>query len=157
MIKVLFICHGNICRSTMAQFVFQDMINRQNLADKFLVDSKATSTEEIGNGPHYGTVQKLHEVGVPVLAHRASQLRRRDYEEFDYLIGMEERNRRNMLRILGKDPEKKVSLLLDYANEHGDIADPWYTGNFDITYRDVVRGCEGFLTYLEGKGQIIMN
>ena len=78
-------------------------------------------------------------------------------EKYDYLIGMEERNRRNMLRILGKDPEKKVSLLLDYADEHGDIADPWYTGNFDITYRDVVRGCEGFLTYLEGKGQIIMN
>lgn len=97
MIKVLFVCHGNICRSTMAQFVFQDMINRQNLADKFLVDSKATSTEEIGNGPHYGTVQKLREVGVPVLAHRASQLRRRDYEEFDYLIGMDHWNMKNML------------------------------------------------------------
>ena len=80
-----------------------------------------------------------------------------DYNKYDYLIGMEERNRKNMLRILGKDPKKKVSLLLDYADEHGDIADPWYTGNFDITYRDVVRGCEGFLTYLEGKGQIIMN
>ena len=128
MIKVLFICHGNICRSTMAQFVFQDMINRQNLADKFLVDSKATSTEEIGNGPHYGTVQKLREVGVPVLAHRASQLRRRDYEEFDYLIGMDHWNMKNMLRIVGGYP--------------GD------TGNFEATYDDVVEGCTGFLEYV---------
>ena len=148
MIKVLFICHGNICRSTMAQFVFQDMINRQNLADKFLVDSKATSTEEIGNGPHYGTVQKLREVGVPVLAHRASQLRRRDYEEFDYLIGMEQWNIRNINRIIRKDSEHKVHLLLEYTGEARDIADPWYTGNFDVTYDDVKEGCEAFLQYL---------
>ena len=149
MIKVLFICHGNICRSTMAQFVFQDMINRQNLADKFLVDSKATSTEEIGNGPHYGTVQKLREVGVPVLAHRASQLRRSDYEEFDYLIGMDHWNMKNMLRIVGGDPEGKMALLLDYTKRAGqEIADPWYTGNFDVTYDDVVEGCTGFLEYV---------
>lgn len=148
-IKVLFICHGNICRSTMAQFVFQDMINRQNLADKFLVDSKATSTEEIGNGPHYDTVQKLREVGVPVLAHRASQLRRRDYEEFDYLIGMDHWNMKNMLRIVGGDPEGKMALLLDYTKRAGqEIADPWYTGNFDATYDDVVEGCTGFLEYV---------
>ena len=85
------------------------------------------------------------------------QLKKSDYDKYDYLIAMEERNRKNMLRILGEDAKNKVSLLLDYADEHGDIADPWYTGNFDITYHDVVRGCEGFLTYLEGKGQIIMN
>ena len=110
------------------------MINRQNLADKFLVDSKATSTEEIGNGPHYGTVQKLREVGVPVLAHRASQLRRSDYEEFDYLIGMDHWNMKNMLRIVGGDPEGKMALLLDYTKRAGqEIADPWYTGNFDVT------------------------
>ena len=145
MIKVLFICHGNICRSTMAQFVFQDMINRQNLADKFLVDSKATSTEEIGNGPHYGTVQKLREVGVPVLAHRASQLRRRDYEEFDYLIGMDSMNIRNIMRIIGKDTRKKVYRLLDFSDSPRDIADPWYTGNFDRTYEDSVEGCRALL------------
>ena len=149
MIRVLFICHGNICRSTMAQFVFQDMINRQNLADKFLVDSIATSTEEIGIGPHYGTVQKLREVGVPVLAHRASQLRRSDYEEFDYLIGMDSMNIRNIMRIIGKDTQKKVYRLLDFSDSPRDIADPWYTGNFESTYRDVLEGCEGFLAYLE--------
>ena len=163
MLKILFICHGNICRSTMAQFVFQDMINRQNLADKFLVDSKATSTEEIGNGPHYGTVQKLREVGVPVFAHRASQLRRRDYEEFDYLIGMDSANIRNMTRIVGgTDSQDKIYKMLSFAGYEDtqkftgarDVADPWYTGNFDETYEDVVAGCKGFLYYLQQKGDI---
>ena len=157
MIRVLFVCHGNICRSTMSQSVFTYLVRQAGLEDCFEIDSAATSREEIGNPPHYGTRNKLRQVQIPLIAHHARQMTRQDYENFDFLIGMEERNRRNMLRILGKDPEKKVSLLLDYADEHGDIADPWYTGNFDITYRDVVRGCEGFLTYLEGKGQIIMN
>ena len=141
----------------MAESVFTDMVDKLGVLAQFEIDSAATSREEIGNPPHYGTRAKLAQVGIPVVPHRARQMTQSDYEYYDYLIGMEERNRRNMLRILGKDPEKKVSLLLDYADEHGDIADPWYTGNFDITYRDVVRGCEGFLTYLEGKGQIIMN
>ena len=161
MIKVLFVCQGNICRSPMAEFIFKDMLARRGMADKFYVASAATSTEEIWNGignPVYPPARrKLAEYGIRSDGHHARRMERSDYEKYDYLIGMEERNRRNMLRILGKDPEKKVSLLLDYADEHGDIADPWYTGNFDITYRDVVRGCEGFLTYLEGKGQIIMN
>ena len=131
MIKVLFICHGNICRSTMAQFVFQHMVNDQGLKDKFHIDSAATSREEIGNPPHYGTVNKLRQEGIPVLKHRAIQMTKQDYKEYDYIIGMDAWNLRNMNRITGGD------------------ADPWYTGNFDDTYRDVVEGCEAFLEYLK--------
>lgn len=148
MIKVLFVCHGNICRSTMAQFVFQDMVNKQGLQDQFYIDSAATSREEIGNRPHYGTVQKMREEGIPVLKHYAVQMTRQDYEDYDYLIGMEHFNLRNMKRIVGSDPEQKIHLLLDYSNHPRDIADPWYTGNFDETYKDVKEGCEAFLEYL---------
>lgn len=152
MIRILFICHGNICRSTMAQFVFQDMVNKEGLADRFIIDSKATSTEELGNGPHYGTVRKLKEVGVPVLPHQASQMRRSDYKEYDYIIGMDGWNYRNMMRILGGDPDGKVSLLLDHTEHPGDIADPWYSGNFDATYEDVSEGCEALLRKLLAEG-----
>ena len=148
MIKVLFICHGNICRSTMSQFVFQDMVNKKGLSSYFHIDSAATSREEIGNGPHYGTVQKMREVGIPFLPHRARQICRKDYREFDYIIGMEYWNIRNIHRIIGEDPEGKVHMLLDYSDNPRDIADPWYTGNFDKTYEDVVEGCEGFLAWL---------
>lgn len=149
MIKILFICHGNICRSTMAQFVFQDMINQANLTNKFHIDSAATSREEIGNPPHYGTVNKLRQVGIPVLPHRAIQMTKQDYQEYDYLIGMDEWNIRNMLRIAGKDPEKKIHMLLDFTQSPRAIADPWYTGNFDVTYNDIKEGCEAFLKYLK--------
>lgn len=152
-IKVLFLCHGNICRSTMAQFVMQDLVNKRGLQNQFYIDSKATSTEEIGNGPHYGTVRKMKEVGIPMQPHRATQMRRGDYREFDYIIGMDHWNYQNMMRILGGDPEGKVSLLLDYTNRPGDIADPWYTGNFDDTYDDVMEGCEGLLQHLLAKGE----
>ena len=159
MIKILFICHGNICRSPMAEFIFKDMVSTRGLSDQFYIASAATSTEEIRNGignPVYPPAKReLAKHGISCDGKRAVQLKKSDYDKYDYLIGMEERNRRNMLRILGKDPENKVSLLLDYADEHGDIADPWYTGNFEITYRDVVRGCEGFLAYLKNKGQIV--
>lgn len=141
-IKVLMVCHGNICRSTMAQFVMQDIVRKMGQEERFLIDSKATSTEEIGNGPHYGTVHKCKEVGVPVLPHRATQMRRSDYQKYDYIIGMDQWNYRNMMRILGGDPDGKVSLLLDWTDRPGDIADPWYTGNFDQTYEDVKEGCE---------------
>lgn len=148
MIKVLFICHGNICRSTMAQFVFQNMVNQSGCQADFYISSAATSREEIGNGPHYGTIQKLRQVGVPVLEHRARQMTRRDYDEYDYLIGMDSANIRNMNRIAGGDPEGKIQKLLAFAGSSRDIADPWYTGNFDRTYEDVVEGCEALLSYL---------
>ena len=146
MIRVCFVCHGNICRSTMAQYVFQNLINRHNLTDQFYIDSAATSREEIGNPVHHGTRRKLKEVGIPCGDHRARQLEKREYDEFDYLIGMDSMNIRNMMRILGGDPEGKVSKLLDFTERTGqDIADPWYTGNFDRTYEDVKEGCEALL------------
>lgn len=149
MIKILFVCHGNICRSTMAQFVFQDMINKKGLSDRFYIDSAATSREEIGNPPHYGTVRKLQEVGVPVLPHRAVQMTKKDYQKYDYLIGMDQWNIRNMLRIVGADPDGKIHSLLDFTGEPREIADPWYTGNFDRTYEDVVEGCNALLEHLK--------
>ena len=129
MIKVLFICHGNICRSTMAQFVMQDMVNKLNMT-------------------HHGTIRKLNEVGVPVVDHRAQQLTRRDYDEWDYIIGMDQWNIKNINRIIGEDRENKVSMLLDYTDNPRDIADPWYTGNFDKTYDDIVEGLDAFLEYV---------
>ena len=154
MIKVLFICHGNICRSTMAQFVLQDMVNKRNWQDLFYIDSAATSREEIGNPPHHGTVTKLRQVGVPVLKHYAVQLTKHDYDKYDYIIGMDTWNIRNMMRILGNDPKEKVYKLLSFAGKSADIADPWYTGNFDETYRDVVEGCNGFLDFLIKEGKL---
>lgn len=146
--KILFICHGNICRSTMAEFVMKHLVKQAGLEENFLIDSMATSTEEIGNGPHYGTVQKLRQVGVPVLKHYAQQMRKSDYEKYDMIIGMDGMNYRNIMRIIGSDPENKVSLLLEHAGSSRDIADPWYTGNFDQTYDDVLEGCEALLEKL---------
>ena len=154
MIKVLFICHGNICRSTMSESVFAHMINQQNLSDQFIIDSAATSTEEIGNPPHRGTVKKLREVGIPLVPHRARQITWKDYEKFDYIIGMDQWNIRNLNRMLKGDPDGKVYKLLSFAGTDRDIADPWYTGNFDVTYTDIVEGCEGFLAYLKRQRKI---
>lgn len=148
MTKILFICHGNICRSTMAQYVMQYLVDKRGLSDCFYIDSAATSREEIGNGVHHGTRAKLREVGIPCGDHRARQMTRGDYEEYDYLIGMDTWNIRNMNRIVGADPDHKIHKLLEYTNRGGDIADPWYTGNFDETYRDVSEGCEGLLAYI---------
>ena len=148
MIKVLFICHGNICRSTMAESVMTHLINENNLQSTISVDSAATSTEEIGNPPHHGTVRKLKEVGIPVVPHRARQMKKQDYAEYDYLIGMDDWNIRNMNRIAGGDPEHKIRKLLEFAGSTIDIADPWYTGNFDATYADVREGCETMLVKL---------
>ena len=152
MISVLFVCHGNICRSPMAEFIFKNMINKKQLQSDFYIASAATSTEEIWNGignPVYPPAKReLARHGISCDGKRAVQLKKSDYDKYDYLIGMEERNRRNMLRILGSDPENKVSLLLDYSNRPGNIADPWYTGDFETTYRDITEGCEGFLEYL---------
>lgn len=154
MIKVLFLCHGNICRSTMCESVFTYMIKKRDIADQFIVDSAATSTEEIGNPPHRGTVNKLKQVNIPLVPHRARQITWNDYNNFDYIIGMDEWNIRNLNRMLKGDPEGKIYKLLTFSGSERDIADPWYTGNFDETYSDIVEGCEGFLKYLEEIGSI---
>ncbi len=149
MIKILFICHGNICRSTMAQYVFENMVKKAGLSDRFEIDSAATSREEIGNGVHQGTRRKLAEMGIPCGNHRAQQVTKADYEHFDYLLIMDENNRRNLMRIIGSDPDGKVHRLLDFSKNPRDIADPWYTGNFDVTYEDIARGCKDFLDYIQ--------
>ncbi|MEE0705405.1 MAG: low molecular weight protein-tyrosine-phosphatase [Adlercreutzia sp.] len=148
--RILFVCHGNICRSTMAEFVLKDMVQRRGEADRFVIASAATSTEEIGNPVHPGTQRALRERGIGGFEKkRARQLRRDDYDQYDLLIGMDEANIRNMTRMLGGDPEGKVHLLLEFAGETSAIADPWYTGDFEATYRDVAAGCEGLLRELE--------
>ena len=149
MIKILFICHGNICRSPMAQSVLTHIVNQKNISSQFYIDSAATSREEIGNPPHYGTVAKLRSLGIPVVPHHAVQMTKDDYRKYDYLIGMDQMNIRNMLRIVGNDNEHKIFKLLDFGNHPRDIADPWYTGNFDITYDDILEGCEALIKYLK--------
>ncbi len=148
MIKIVFICHGNICRSPMAEFVLKDIVKNAGIDDDFFIKSRATSTEEIGNPVHRGTTRKLSQFGISTAGKTAVQLRKSDYEKYDYLICMDSANVRNTLRIIGSDPEGKVSKLLSFAGESGDIADPWYTGNFDETYDDVLRGCRGLLERL---------
>ena len=148
MIKVLFICHGNICRSTMAQSIMTHLIKRDNLQDQFYIESAATSREEIGNPPHYGTISKLREVGIPVIPHRAVQMTPQDYDRYDYLIGMDDANIRNMKRIC-QGKEEKIYKILEFAGSHESVADPWYTGNFDHTYEDLIKGCKAFLNYLK--------
>ena len=148
MIKVLFICHGNICRSTMAESVLTHMVKQRHIDHLFEINSAATSREEIGNPPHHGTVNKLRQVGIPLIPHRAVQMTKSDYEKYDYLIGMDDWNIRNMLRIAGSDPDHKIRKLLSFTDSERDIADPWYTGNFDETYDDIIEGCEAFLRSL---------
>ena len=155
MIKVLFICHGNICRSTMAESVMTHLVKQQHIDHLFSISSAATSREEIGNPPHYGTVRKLEQVGIPVIPHRAVQMTRNDYLEYDYLIGMDSANIRNMTRIAGGDARGKIYKLLSFAGQEGDVADPWYTGDFEATYRDVLAGCEGFIAYLKAEGKLV--
>lgn len=145
MIKVLFVCHGNICRSTMAESVFTHLVKERGLENKFEIDSAATSREEIGNPPHHGTVGVLRRERISVVPHRARQMTAADYDGYDYLIGMDSANIRNMTSIAGGDPDGKIRKLLTFAGSDRDVADPWYTGNFDVTYRDVVNGCEAFL------------
>ena len=148
MIRVLFVCHGNICRSPMAEFVFRDLAARRGVAGRFSADSAATSDEEIGNPVHPGTVRALRARGVPMTPHRAVQMTRADYARYDLLLGMEESNVRRMLRITGGDPDGKVRRLLDFSAHPRDIDDPWYTGDFDATYRDIREGCEALLDAL---------
>ena len=148
MIKILFVCHGNICRSTMAEYVMKNLVRKAGLEGEFYIDSAATSTEEIGNGVHHGTRRKLARMGVPCGDHRARQMTRGDYEKFDLLIGMDNANIRNMTRIAGGDDEGKIRMMLDYTDRPGEVADPWYTGNFDETWDDVFEGCTNLLKQL---------
>ena len=148
MVKILFICHGNICRSTMAEFVMKHLVKQAGLENEFYIASKATSTEEIGNPPHAGTLAKMRQEGIPVCKHRAEQMNRSDYSSYDLIIGMDRANYANILRITGSDPQNKVKLLLDFTDCPRDIADPWYTGNFDRTYDDVLKGCTALLEHL---------
>ena len=149
MIKVLFICHGNICRSPMAEFLFRDIVSKEGLSDQIYVASAATTTEEIGNPVHRGTVQKLAQYHISTAGKTARQITKQDYITYDYLICMEKQNLREIKRILPQDPEGKICCLLDFTSSPGDIADPWYTGNFDVTYDDISRGLEGLLSHLK--------
>lgn len=147
-IRVLMVCHGNICRSTMAHSMMVDIVNKKGVSDMFEIESAATSREEIGNTPHYGTVNKLRSVGIPVVPHRARQMTKADYDYYDYIIGMDSANMRNMERIAGGDPEHKMHKLLSFAKVGRDVADPWYTGDFDATYNDLCQGLSAFIEYL---------
>ncbi len=149
MIKILFVCYGNICRSPMAEYVLKDIVKKQGKSDEFYIDSAATSREEIGNGVHYGTVNKLKELNIPCGNHKARQITENDYKEFDYIIGMEESNIKSIKRIIGKDKENKIHRLLDFSKNPRDISDPWYTGNFDKTYNDIIEGIDGLLQFLQ--------
>ena len=145
MTRILFVCHGNICRSPMAEFVMKDLVQKAGLADQFYIESAATSTEEIGNEVYPPAKRKLAEHGIGCKGKKARQMRDNDYSRFDLLIGMDEWNIRNMTRICGGDPEGKIHKLLDYTKSKGDVADPWYTGNFEATWQDVTEGCQCLL------------
>ena len=148
MIRILFVCHGNICRSPMAEFLMKQLVIESGLADQFQITSAATSTEEIGNPIYPPAARTLAAHGIGCAGHAARQLRKSDYAAYDLLIGMDDANIRNMLRMCGGDPEGKIHLLLDYTDHPGQVADPWYTGNFNQTWQDVWDGCHGILSKL---------
>ena len=145
MTKILFICHGNICRSPMAEFVMKDLVKKTGLETEFLIESAAASTEEIGNPVYPPARRKLAEHGISCAGKTSRQLIRADYGQYDLLIGMDRANIRNMNRICGGDPEGKLHLLMEYTDHPGDVADPWYTDDFETTWRDVLAGCKGLL------------
>ena len=156
--KIMFVCHGNICRSPMAEFIMRKMLAENGLSDKVSVASSATSTEEIWNGignPVYPPAKKLlAKKGIDCGGKRARQMTRSDYDYYDLLIGMDNWNIRNMLRITGGDPDGKIKMLMDFTNRPGEVADPWYSGDFEATYRDVLEGCEGILNSLPLEGKV---
>lgn len=155
MIKIMFVCHGNICRSPMAEFIFKHLIVQNGTEKDFFVSSSATSTEEIWNGignPVYPPARdELDKHGISCEGKRAVQLQKSDYEKYDLFIGMDSANIRNMHRILGGDPDNKIHKLMDYTGRGGDVADPWYSDRFDITYRDVYEGCAALLEAIENE------
>lgn len=149
MIKLLFICHGNICRSPMAEFVMKDLVRKAGLESQFHIASAATSTEEIGSPVYPPARRKLAEHGIKCSGKTARQLTRTDYDRYDLLIGMDNANLRNMRRICGGDSDGKIRLLLEFTGRSGEVADPWYTGDFEATWRDVLEGCSGLLRHLQ--------
>ena len=149
MVKILFICHGNICRSPMAEFFMKDLVEKEGMAEHFHIESAATSTEEIGNPVYPPARRKLSEHGISCQGHAARQIRHEDYDKFDFIIGMDEANIRNMRRFFGSDSENKISLLMDYTDTPGNVADPWYTGDFEKTWQDIDRGCRGLFTEIK--------
>lgn len=146
--KILFCCHGNICRSTMAEFVMKELVRQRGLSDAFYIASAATNREEIGNDTHWGTKEKLRQHGIPFTRRRAVQLTRDDYDAYDYIVGFDRENDREIRRICGPDTAGKVYSLLSFAGLSRDVADPWYTGNFDKTYEDVDMGCRALLAHI---------
>ncbi len=154
MVRILFVCHGNICRSPMAEFFTRDLAERSGVADRLAVASAATSAEELGNPVYPPARQELARHGISCAGHAARQLTRADYDRFDLLIAMDSANLRNMARICGGDPEGKLRRLLDYTDRPGDVADPWYTGDFAATWRDVSAGCAALLDTLREEGRI---
>ena len=154
MTKILFICHGNICRSPMAEFVMKDLAAKAGKRGAFEIASAAVSREELGNPVYPPAKRKLLEHGIRCDGHAARQMTRADYDKFDYIIGMDTANIRNLNRMLKNDPDGKVYKFLSFTGSGRDIADPWYTGDFEATYRDVVEGCNGFLAYLRREGKI---
>ena len=143
--RILFVCHGNICRSPMAEFVMKKMVSDAGIADQFEIASAATSTEEIGNPVYPPARRKLAEHGISCEGKTARQITRRDYEHYDYIVAMDINNLRNLQRMLGEDKLHKISLLMNYTDHPRDVADPWYTGNFEATWQDVKDGCRGLL------------
>ena len=146
--RILFVCHGNICRSPMAEFVMKDLVKKAGLEDRFVIESAATSTEEIGNSVYPPARRKLAEHGISCQGKTARQMRRSDYDRYDLLIGMDAWNIRNMKNICGGDPEGKITMLMDFTRHPRDVADPWYTGDFEATWRDVLEGCQALLNRL---------
>ena len=154
MIKVMFVCHGNICRSPMAEFMLKDLVKKQGKESEFVIESSATSFEEIGNPVHRGTRAVLDKHGISYKGKYAVHLEKSDYDKYDYFIGMDIANLKNMERIFGGDKQSKISLLLDYAGEHREVADPWWTGDFSATERDVVKGVNAFYEHLKRNEKI---
>ena len=145
MIKILFVCHGNICRSPMAEFVMKKLVDEKGISSDFEIASCATSTEEIGNGVYPPAKKKLSEHGISCDGKKARQMTKADYDYYDYIVAMDRFNLRNMKRFIGEDEHGKVSLMMDHTNRPGDVADPWYTGDFETTWQDVLAGCKGLL------------
>ena len=151
MVKIMFVCHGNICRSPMAEFLMKDLVQKKGESQNFEIKSSATSSEELGNPVHYGTKGVLDRLGISCKGKYAVKLTASDYNKYDYFIGMDEYNRRNMLRIFGSDPQNKISCLMDYTDNPREVADPWYTGNFTDTYNDVSEGVLALYEHIKNK------